>query len=148
MRKSSRLKRATVDTNLFVSGLIIEKGLPYQLLEQLRRKSFVLINSQPLRSEIEEVLRRAKFSASITEPKIKAFLLLLDVISVMVVPQLNLPVEIRDPKDEKILATALGGEADYLVTGDKDLLDLKDNPKLESLKIVTAKEFLQLLSED
>ena len=56
------------------------------------------------------------------------------------------PLHVRDPKDELILATALGGRADFLVSGDDDLVVLRDEPKLkERLKIVTATEFLALV---
>ena len=57
----------------------------------------------------------------------------------------NVPVSVRDPNDEHILAAAIGSNADYLVTGDKDLLTLADDPRLGSLKIVTAAQFLDAL---
>lgn len=56
-----------------------------------------------------------------------------------------LPVSVRDPKDEHILAAALGGEADYLVTGDQDLLVLAGDPRLGSLQIVTVAAFMDIL---
>ena len=55
-------------------------------------------------------------------------------------------VTIRDPKDAIVLATALDGGADYLITGDKDLLVLKNNAHLAPLKILTVDEFLGQLS--
>ncbi len=48
----------------------------------------------------------------------------------------------RDPKDDYLLAYALVGKADYLVTGDEDLLELE---QVDALKIVTAREFLTVL---
>ena len=47
----------------------------------------------------------------------------------------------RDPKDDKILALALNGKADYIITGDQDLLVLK---LFESVQIITIDEFLNL----
>jgi len=61
-----------------------------------------------------------------------------------VVPVARLPLAVRDPKDAPILAAALGG-ADFLVTGDKDLLVLRDDPRVGGLRIVTAGEFLDIL---
>jgi uncharacterized protein len=49
----------------------------------------------------------------------------------------------RDPKDDKILDLALNGQAEYIVTGDKNLLVL--NP-FRNLKIITAEEFLRISS--
>ena len=60
-----------------------------------------------------------------------------------VTPLDSLPLHSRDPKDDKLLAVALGGNADYLITGDQDLLVLNDNPGLENLRIITAAVFLQ-----
>jgi predicted nucleic acid-binding protein len=52
---------------------------------------------------------------------------------------------VRDPNDEKVLAAALGNRAGYLVTGDEDLLALRDDPRIKGLRIVTAREFLETL---
>jgi putative PIN family toxin of toxin-antitoxin system len=54
----------------------------------------------------------------------------------------EIPAVTRDPKDDYLLAYALVGEADYLVTGDKDLLVLK---QVDTVKIVTSREFLSIL---
>lgn len=134
-----------VDTNVFVSGLIVEKGLPHQLIKLFEEGLFLLIISQKMRDELEEVLHRVKFSAFLSEDKLSKFFRMIDIISTIVSPHAIMPIEVRDPKDQKVLATALGGKADYLVTGDDDLLDLKNNPKLGKLNIVSVKEFLKLL---
>lgn len=52
-------------------------------------------------------------------------------------------VKIRDPKDIVILATAIRGRADYLVTGDKDLLVLSKHKSIKPLQILTPHDFLQ-----
>lgn len=57
-------------------------------------------------------------------------------------PEEQLPIRSRDPKDNKLLACALSTNADYLITGDEDLLILNGNPALGALKILTAKDFL------
>jgi len=53
---------------------------------------------------------------------------------------------LRNPNDAHILAAAIAGGADYLVTGDRDLLVLGGDPALGSLRIVTPAEFLALLA--
>jgi predicted nucleic acid-binding protein len=64
-----------------------------------------------------------------------------------IVPSSSIPVSLRDPKDEHILAAALAGKADYLVTGDDDLLMHQGDPRLGALQIVTASQFLSMLEE-
>jgi putative PIN family toxin of toxin-antitoxin system len=148
MSEPRGLARAVVDTNQFVSGLISKVGLPYQLIEAFRHGSFTLLISPSLRAEVEEVLQRDKFRIRyrISDDEREQFLFLLDALAVPVTPRRRLPVHIRDPKDERVLAAALGGRADYLVTGDDDLLVLNGDPRMRTLKIVTVREFLDLLS--
>ena len=63
------------------------------------------------------------------------------------VPSSSIPVSLRDPKDEHIPGAALAGKADYLVTGDDDLLVHQGDPRLGALQIVTASQFLTMLEE-
>jgi uncharacterized protein len=144
MTGSKRNLSAVVDSNIFVSGLIAEKGLPHRLIKLLEEELFILIISEDLREELEEVLNREKFSAFLSESKLSKFFRMIDVISTFVLPLTDTPVEIRDPKDQKVLNAALAGNADYLVTGDEDLLALRDEKELEDLKIISLKEFLKL----
>ncbi len=64
-----------------------------------------------------------------------------------IVPSSDIPVSLRDPKEEHILAAALAGKADYLVTGDDDLLVHQSDPRLGSLKIMTAAQFFDVLDD-
>jgi predicted nucleic acid-binding protein len=66
--------------------------------------------------------------------------------AILVLPNNELPLPVRDVKDEPILAAAFGGQADYIVTGDKDLLVLDGDPRLGKLRIVTARAFLDVLA--
>lgn len=100
-----------------------------------------------MRAELKEVLHRTKFSAFLSEDKISKFFKMIDTISTVVSPRVTNPVEVRDKKDQIVLDTALGGLADYLVTGDSDLLDLKDKPELGNLKIVTIHKFLKIIQK-
>ena len=59
----------------------------------------------------------------------------------------QLPVDVRDPKDEAILGAAIAGNADFLVTGDNDLLVLADDPLLGRLQIVSARKFLDIIAQ-
>lgn len=147
MRNESALLRVVVDTNLFVSGLINTRGQPYQLLESLRRGAFTVLLSTEQRAELVRVLHRRRLLHRYHLPTDErdALLALLETIAVPIALHSSPPVAVRDMKDEIILATALDGNADYLITGDEDLLTLNGDPALGLLKIVTVREFLEVL---
>jgi predicted nucleic acid-binding protein len=48
----------------------------------------------------------------------------------------------RDPNDDPLLSAALNGEADFLVTGDLDLLELASDPRLGSTRMITPRAFV------
>lgn len=142
---SARPRRATVDTNLFVSALI-SRGAPHLLLQEWRRGSFVLVVSARVVAEMGRVLRRSYFRDvhGLAEAEIRVLEERIHNAGELVEHLNDLPegLRVRDPKDEHVLQTALTGNADYLVTGDHDLLSLRGNTALGKLKIVTVNEFL------
>ena len=144
---SSAPVSAVVDTNLLVSGLLGKKGPPHALLEAWYHGAFNLLVSPVLREEYARVLPSPKFQRTygLTPEEVADLLTLIALRSVEVTPTAHLPVAIRDPKDTMVLAAALGGAADYLVTGDEDLLVLAGDPRLGTLKIVSVRAFLDLL---
>jgi putative PIN family toxin of toxin-antitoxin system len=139
---------AVVDTNIFVSGVISKRGNPAALIERWRRGDFTLLLSPPLYLELDEVLRRPKFTEryGATQEEIAALLDLVRVQGRQVSPRKRLPLRSRDPKDDKFLAAALAAKAQYLVTGDDDLLVLDGDIRLGGLRIVTVGTFLELLA--
>ena len=149
MTKNKPVK-VVVDTNLFVSGLILKRGNPYELLEAWRQKAFVLLISDALETEIAEVLIRPEIKQKyhLSSEEVESTLRLLQTDALLTSPAPTLPVALRDPKDEKVLALAIGGEADYLVTGDGDLLSVHDDPGLGELRIVKPTAFLALLKTE
>jgi uncharacterized protein len=146
MSGSSVRPRSVVDTNLFVSGAISPRGAPRRLLEALYDQRFHLLLSKEQYGELSEVFRRPRLRKLFRYSRDElAALFALVAAAPPVTPVIAIPVQVRDPKDIKILAAALGGDADYLVTGDGDLLEHRDDPRLGKLQIVTAAEFLNIL---
>ena len=145
---ATRLPRAVVDTNLFVSALITRRGLPYALLNAWLQELFRLVLSEALYRELAIVLHRPHVAQryGLTESEITQLLTLAATQALLVEPAASLPLTVRDPKDEQVLAAALGGRADYLITGDADLLTLSGDPRLGALRILTARSFLDLLT--
>jgi putative PIN family toxin of toxin-antitoxin system len=134
MRKKKH--RIIIDTNLWISYLLSKRlsGLDKLFLE----KSVTIIFSQELLEEFIEVARR---------PKLKKYFKISDLESIL--SHINLHAEFvsvhsaidicRDKKDNFLLALAIDSKANYLLTGDKDLLEVKH---LKSTKIITVTQFL------
>jgi uncharacterized protein len=141
--------KAVVDTNLFVSGMINPRGRPSRLLILWNAREFELLLSDYQYEEIADVFGRSKvfWKYRVSPQKRADFFADLN-FATRVVPSFSVPVPVRDSDDEQILAAALGGNADCLVTGDRDLLALQNDPRLHPLRIVTVNQFLELLEQD
>lgn len=146
-----RLKKpkAVVDTNILVSALI-RRGNPYKVFRAWNLNYFYLHITQNLFVEIVRVFGRdwIRNKYGVKQTEIDHFIELITQNAKLVVPIKirEIPVHARDVKDDMILACAFGGKADFLVSGDEDLLILNGNPKLGNLKIVSPKEFLAIIS--
>lgn len=147
MGSEPRLPRVVIDTNLFVSGAISPRGLPHQLLQTWLNGVFTLLISAEQRTEVQEVLSRPEIARryNLSEEAKAQLLFLIDTLALQAPLRQRLPIHVRDPKDDHLLAAALGGKADYLVTGDADLLTLDRHPKLPHLRILAVRPFLDLL---
>ena len=122
-----------LDTNVIASAAAT-RGLCADLLRTVI-EFHVLVVSEHLVAELRRVLKD-KFSAS---PELIAdvvWLLQQDTLLAEALPLSDLPL--KDPADIAIVSSALNGGADILVTGDKEILDLK---RVGKLQILTARQF-------
>jgi putative PIN family toxin of toxin-antitoxin system len=139
---------AVLDANLIVSGTIVRHGIPNQILRAWLIDAFDLIGSSFLTTEVTDVLARPRIRERY-QPDSREVQLILDALAtaeVQPIDLVDLPVHCRDAKDDPVLACALGGHAGYIVTGDKDLLELDGHPALGPLRIITARAFLDILT--
>ncbi|HKG26218.1 MAG TPA: putative toxin-antitoxin system toxin component, PIN family, partial [Thermomicrobiales bacterium] len=135
--RSARL-RTVVDTNLFFSGTIFKRGYPFALLEAWRAHAFDVLLSDEQYEELLDVFSRPRILARYPlTPEVIGDLFAGLAAAHRVEPSPELPLELRDPEDDPILAAALGGRVDYLITGDKDLHAVAGDPRLGDLKIVS-----------
>ena len=132
--KLSTKWRAVIDTNVLVSGLMWG-GKPGQVIEMWLSGELELLLSPWLLAEILEVVQRLGMSIIQTN-RLQS---LLEEHSLKVFPVAKAKV-CRDPKDNQVLDLCVAGRADYLVTGDKDLLILKE---FDGTQIVGVREFLK-----
>lgn len=136
--------RIVIDTNVLVSALFW-KGTPHTLLSQVRLGDFELVMSHVLFEELTEVIARPKFTSILqrTTRTHQQILSELHVLAEMIsAPPLPHTV-CRDPDDDAVLACALAARADLIVSGDDDLLTLKE---FQQIPIVTASEAIQRLA--
>lgn len=129
--------RVVVDTNVFVSLLIRPGDSFIALADFLDQQATVLYSAETL-TEVIDVLRRQKFSRYTSTEDVAAFVEWLAAEGELVTVDQDVGGS-RDPADDKFLSLAVAGRADYLVTGDKDLLVLKT---IGTTPIVSPTEFL------
>lgn len=131
--------RVVLDTNVVVAALVAE-GLCREVLHRGVRLR-VLATSRPLMDELEATLKR-KFRIT---PAAAAFLEAFRKQVLLVDPE-PLPKPVcRDPDDDLVLATAVGASATSIVTGDDDLLVLRNYSRIE---ICTPRRFLEQLDAE
>lgn|SRR3989344_8767441 len=134
-----KMIRVVPDTNVLISS-IFWKGSPYLVIKEgLLGNCQLILSSEILDEAVEKLRNKFKFP----EEKISEFTELLLSHSHLVKTKTEINVA-RDKDDNKIIECAIDGKADYIVTGDPDLLVLK---KYKNIKIATAREFLEELKK-
>lgn len=132
--------RIILDTNILISYALSYHSIPGQVAERAIQKGWALYSEETI-LELVETLSKEKFNAYITEAEKEAFLTKL-------LPRLHeintthIVTACRDEKDNKFLELALSGKADYIITGDQDLLTL--NP-FQGVEIIQPRGYLELL---
>jgi putative PIN family toxin of toxin-antitoxin system len=126
--------RVVLDTNVIVSGLGW-RGVPAAILDAVGDDRLVLVTSAPLLAELRRVLEYPRIAKVIQEGAQLADLVAAS--GVVVVPNRVLTV-ISDDDDNRVLEAAIEGAADYIVSGDTDLLDLGS---FQGIPIIAPGEF-------
>jgi uncharacterized protein len=135
--------RLIVDTNILISALLSPLGAPAQLLDAWERKRFTLVACDALIAELRDVAGRPFFRtrlrgsvAEVLAAGLRDFSFFCrDLPSGSVAP---------DPKDSFLLALAEASQSEFLVTGDKELLSLRQH---RSTRIVTPAAMIEILLE-
>lgn len=131
-------RRVVLDTNVVVSGLL--GGTATEVIRRWRAGSFDLILSEEIMTEYEDVLNRPKFNLPVWV--IEELLGYIRARAEWIEPRGGIETVARDPSDDKFLEAAVTGQADWLVSGDYDLLDMEE---YEGIAIIPPHEFLDLL---
>jgi putative PIN family toxin of toxin-antitoxin system len=126
-----------------ISALLFRNSKPAKAFRYTLKYGEVL-SSLELLEELSEALGRDKFNRYVTSEEREEFLESLIERIELITPVGTIQV-CRDPKDDMVLSLALTGKANYIISGDNDLLVL--NP-FRNVKIVTAEEFLLGIEEE
>ena len=134
--------RLVFDTNIIISALLFDGSKPSKAFD-IGINQGALLFSLPTLAELEEVLWRNKFDRYISYEERKQFLTSLILHSTPIETNETIS-ECRDPKDNKFLELAVCGKADFIISGDEDLLVL--NP-FRNIQIITPDSFLKIHSK-
>jgi putative PIN family toxin of toxin-antitoxin system len=127
--------RVVLDTNVLVSGLAYPGSVPGRIVGIWRQGGLDVVLSRYILDEMVRVLPRLSrihLSSSEIRDLADSLMFLGDIVE----PDAEQDSSLRDPADQQVLATLRASKADYLITGDKDLLALA-----EKYPIVTPSTF-------
>lgn len=141
--------RALLDANIFISYLLTpnrESPIVQIVNAGIRGKYTLLLSAELLEEFSYRALSKPYLRERISQDELKDLARILFSVS-EIIPEIKsrIPAVMRDPKDDYLLAYAIVGQADFLVSGDQDLLVLK---KVKNCQVLTPRDFHEVLSTD
>lgn len=130
--------KVVIDTNVVFSAFYLPESRPADIVLLARRKTILNLISLQILEEVERIIKK---KLSWDNPKTQSAVRRIKNFSEVVHPQERLAVIADDP-DNRILVCAVAGQADFIISGDKHLLSLRN---YRGIKIVTPAEFLESL---
>jgi uncharacterized protein len=141
------MPKVVLDTTILVSAFLraVPGGAAFDLLRRAHAQDYELVLSRDILAETKRVLERTRLRSrySYADDAVRQYCDDLSRLATVLSQIPNIRV-VRDPNDDMILACALAGDADYLVSRDDDLLSLHSYGGVE---IVTPEMFLRVLRE-
>jgi putative PIN family toxin of toxin-antitoxin system len=136
--------RAVLDANVYVSAYVRPEGPPGQIIERfLRDAAFEIVLSTEIVEEVLQALAYPKIRKAV-RAKVDPDLWFEDilVLSHFISGEYNTPGVSDDPDDDKYIAAAVEGRAAFVVSGDPDLLNVREH---EGVRLLTPRQFLDVL---
>jgi uncharacterized protein len=129
--------RFVLDSNVLVSAALFKRSIARQAFNKAMSDGQILM-SQPALSEIQDVFSRSRFDKYVSTKSRTRFLT--DLLKVVEIIEITEAIAAcRDPKDDKFLELAISGQANYVLSSDKDLLVFHP---FQGIAIVTPADFL------
>ena len=130
--------RFVVDTNVLVSRLLLPDSIPGQAFAKAQATGDMLVSEDTL-SELAEVLSRPKFDKYLSAKEREKFFSLLAPLCIKI--EIVQPIQAcRDPRDDKFLELAVNGSADFILSGDSDLLTLHP---FQGIPVISPVQYLE-----
>ena len=133
--------RAVLDSNVIFSGFAFPRGNPASIIYAIQEGRVQVYLSPFI---LEEVSRNWREKFQWEETRIERVLLFLTSYCTIINPPPTLSLQELSPEDNRVLDCAVQGQVQYLVTGDRGILELKE---YEGIAVVTPREFFDLLRE-
>jgi hypothetical protein len=136
-----------LDTNVIISSLLSTKGAPAAIIRRWEAQQFEVVTSLPLITELERAItyphvqKYLKFSAE----EVETFLTQWKTVTTVVDPQITLQVIDKDPADNRVLECAVAGEANFIVSGNRHLLEVAE---YQGVVILNPTGFLAVLQAE
>lgn len=134
--------RATLDVNVLVSGFTGSSGAPAELIALWLRRQYAVVLSEHILAGVEKVWDRPYWRGRVSVGDVQRSIALMRARAVLVVPDFSVRGIGEDEEDDRVLATAVSGSVDLLVTGDRLLRAIG---RIQDVEIFTPREFLDLL---
>jgi putative PIN family toxin of toxin-antitoxin system len=139
-----RVERLVIDTNVLIAALISSAGTARKVVDAVLDHDIEVLMSEATFSELVSRLDRPKFDRYREPASWNSFLSALVELALWHEDAGTATGASRDADDDKFLALAVTGQADAIISGDRDLLDLVSH---EGIPILTPVQFLQRLRE-
>ena len=136
-----KIERVVIDTNVLISAALIDESVSARARDHAVRYGQLIATEQTF-AELAGKFLAPKFDRYASRAKRETLLRRLQPI-IEIVPVIQVVSVCRDPRDNMFLEAAVNGQADVLVTGDKDLLALRP---FSGLEILTPAEYLTRVS--
>lgn len=136
---------AVLDSTTLVSAFLTDDGLSFEILQHGAAGRFQWFSAEEILQESRRVLieeQRIRKKYHYTDEQVERFIERTRVTALMAKGIPEISVIKRDPKDDKVLACALAAQVHYIVSRDKDLLDLKS---YRGIRMIKPEEFIHLV---
>lgn len=131
--------RVVIDTNVLISA-IFWTGKPKQLLNHVRRKNITFVTSNHLLYELKEILVRKDKPFHLSEKEANQVLEAMERLAEII--ETHSPINVcHDEMDNRVIACAIDGKAEYIISGDFHLLGMRS---YRGVKIMSVSDFLNL----
>jgi len=137
--------RATLDVNVLASGFPAPAGVPAQLIDSWTDLAYELVISEHILEGLARTWRKPYYQQRYSPGRVQQTLALLRTGATLVTPVATVRGVAADEEDDLVLATAIAGDAGFLVTGDRYLQTLG---RYHSVVILSPRQFLEVLEDE